>query len=103
MLTKLVTARHLVYWAASLADSGRNEYFFAASLAKAYATEAAEWNAIKAISVHGGVGVMTDSHIERMLRDAEITKVYEGSNEIQRLIIIRQLLKQTLGFDVMGM
>jgi alkylation response protein AidB-like acyl-CoA dehydrogenase len=103
MLMKLVTARHLVYWAACLADDGRSEYLIAASLAKAYATEAAEWAAIKAISIHGGVGVMIESHIERMLRDAEITKVYEGSNEIQRLLIIRQLIKQTLGFDVMGM
>jgi alkylation response protein AidB-like acyl-CoA dehydrogenase len=103
MLMKLVSARQLVYWAAYLADSGRKEYLIAASLAKAYATEAAEFAALKAISIHGGVGTVIDSHIERMLRDVEITKIYEGSNEIQRLVIIRQLLKQTLGFDVMGM
>lgn len=102
MLMKLVSARHLVYWAAYLADMGRTEYLIAASLAKAYATEAAEWATLKAISVHGGVGVMTESRIERMLRDVVITKIYEGSNEIQRLVIIRQLIKQTLGFDVMG-
>jgi len=103
MLMKLVSARHLVYWASCLADSGRKEYLIAASLAKAYATEAAEFAALKAISIHGGAGLVMDSHIERMLRDVEITKVYEGSNEIQRLVIIRQLLKQTLGFDLMGM
>ncbi|HVP22884.1 MAG TPA: acyl-CoA dehydrogenase family protein [Conexivisphaerales archaeon] len=102
MLMKLVSARHMVYWASCLADAGRKEYLIAASMAKAYATEAAEFAAIKAISIHGGVGVVMDSHIERMLRDVEITKVYEGSNEIQRLVIIRQLLRQTLGFDPMG-
>ena len=101
MLMKLVTARQLVYWAAYLADSGKKEYLIAASLAKAYATEAAEFCALKSISIHGGVGVVTDSHIERMLRDVEITKIYEGSNEIQRLVIIRQLLRQTLGVDIM--
>jgi len=103
MLMKLISARQLVYWAANLADQGRKEYLVAASLAKAYATEAAEWAALKSISVHGGVGVVTESHIERMLRDVEITKVYEGSNEIQRLVIVRQLLKQTLGYDSPGM
>jgi alkylation response protein AidB-like acyl-CoA dehydrogenase len=103
MLMRLVSARQLVYWASYLADLGKKEYLIAASLAKAYATEAAEFAALKAISIHGGVGVVTDSHIERMLRDVEITKIYEGSNEIQRLVIIRQLMKQTLGFDPMGM
>jgi len=103
MLMKLVTSRQLVYWASYLADSGRKEYLIAASLAKAYATEAAEFCALKAISIHGGVGVVVDSHIERMLRDVEITKIYEGSNEIQRLVIIRQLIRQTMGFDPMGM
>ncbi len=102
MLMKLVSARQLVYWASYLADCGRKEYLIAASLAKAYSTEAAEFAALKAISIHGAAGVVTDSHIERMLRDVEITKVYEGSNEIQRLVIIRQLIKQTMGFDPMG-
>jgi alkylation response protein AidB-like acyl-CoA dehydrogenase len=71
-------------------------------MAKAYATEAVEFAALGAISIHGGAGLVVDSHIERMLRDVEITKVYEGSNEIQRLVMIRQLIKQTLAFDPMG-
>jgi alkylation response protein AidB-like acyl-CoA dehydrogenase len=103
MAMKLVSSRQLVYWAATLADSGRDEYKFAASLAKAYATEAAEWAAEKAISVYGGAGVIVETQVERFLRDAEITKVYEGSNEIQRLVIIRQLLKLSLGVDVTSM
>jgi len=103
MTMKLISARHLVYWAATLADQNRDEYKFAASLAKAYATEAAEWVALKAISIFGGAGVITETGIERFLRDVEITKVYEGANEIQRLIIIRQLLKLTLGVDITSM
>ncbi|MEM3267726.1 MAG: acyl-CoA dehydrogenase family protein, partial [Conexivisphaerales archaeon] len=100
MLMKLASARHLVYWAAYLADSGRQEYILAASLAKAYATEAAEWLAEKTISIFGGAGVIVETQVERFLRDVEITKIYEGANEIQRLVIIRQLLKQTLGVDI---
>ncbi|MEM3803303.1 MAG: acyl-CoA dehydrogenase family protein [Conexivisphaerales archaeon] len=103
MLMKLVSARHLVYWAATLADQNREEYKFAASLAKAYATEAAEWAAMKAINIYGGAGVITETGIERYLRDVEITKIYEGANEIQRLVIIRQLLKLTLGVDITSM
>lgn len=103
MVMKLVSARQLVYWSATLADQGREEYKFAASLAKAYATEAAEWAAEKAISIYGGAGVIIETQIERFLRDVEITKVYEGANEIQRLVIIRQLLKLSLGVDVMSM
>ncbi|MEM0075695.1 MAG: acyl-CoA dehydrogenase family protein [Conexivisphaerales archaeon] len=100
MLMKLASARHLVYWAAYLADLGRQEYMLAASLAKAYATEAAEWLAEKTISIFGGAGVIVETQVERFLRDVEITKIYEGANEIQRLVIIRQLLKQTLGVDI---
>jgi alkylation response protein AidB-like acyl-CoA dehydrogenase len=103
MAMKLVSARQLVYWSATLADQGREEYKFAASLAKAYATEAAEWIAEKAISIYGGAGVIVETQVERFLRDVEITKVYEGANEIQRLVIIRQLLKLSLGVDVMSM
>lgn len=103
MAMKLVSARHLVYWAATLADQKREEYKFAASLAKAYATEAAEWAAMKTINIYGGAGVITETGIERFLRDVEITKIYEGANEIQRLVIIRQLLKITLGVDISSM
>lgn len=101
MLIRLTEARHLVYWAASLADAGRTEYQLAASMAKASATESAEWIAEKAINIFGGAGVIVETQVERFLRDVEITKVYEGANEIQRLVIIRQLIKQTLGVDVL--
>jgi len=100
MYMKLQAARLLTYWAATLADKGRPEFVVAASLAKAYATEAAEWIARQAIQIHGGYGVDFETGVERYLRDAIITTIYEGTNEIQRLIIVRQLLRQAFGLKI---
>ncbi|MCE4621385.1 MAG: acyl-CoA dehydrogenase family protein, partial [Desulfurococcales archaeon] len=97
MYIKLEAARLLTYWAATLADKGKREFVIAASLAKAFATEAAEWIARQAIQIHGGYGVDTEMGIERYLRDAIITTIYEGTNEIQRLTIVRQLVRQVFG------
>jgi len=100
MYMKLEAARLLTYWAASLADQGRSEFIIAASLAKAFATEAAEWIARQAIQIHGGYGVDTEMGVERYLRDAIITTIYEGTNEIQRLTIVRQLVRQAFGLKI---
>lgn len=100
MYMKLESARLLTYWAASLADKGKREFIVAASLAKAYATEAAEWIARQAIQIHGGYGVDWETGVERYLRDAIITTIYEGTNEIQRLTIIRQLVRQAFGMKI---
>lgn len=100
MYIRLEAARLLTYWAASLADQGRREYVIASSLAKAYATEAAEWIARQAIQVHGGVGVDEETGVARYLRDAVITTIYEGTNEIQRLTIVRQLVRQAFGLKI---
>jgi alkylation response protein AidB-like acyl-CoA dehydrogenase len=100
MYMRLQAARLLTYWAATLADKGRPEFVVAASLAKAYATEAAEWIARQAIQIHGGYGVDFETGVERYLRDAIITTIYEGTNEIQRLIIVRQLLRQAFGLKI---
>ena len=100
MYIKLEAARLLTYWAATLADKGRKEFVIAASLAKAFATEAAEWIARQAIQVHGGYGVDTEMGVERYLRDAIITTIYEGTNEIQRLTIVRQLVRQAFGLKI---
>jgi alkylation response protein AidB-like acyl-CoA dehydrogenase len=72
----------------------------AASLAKLFATEAAERAALKGIEIHGGVGVMVDGMVERFLRDTQIMKIYEGTSEIQRLVIVRHLVKKVFGFEV---
>jgi alkylation response protein AidB-like acyl-CoA dehydrogenase len=93
MYIKLQTARLLTYWAATLVDKDRPEYALASSMAKAYASEAAEWIARQAIQIHGGYGVDFETGVERYLRDAIIGTIVEGTSEIQRLIIVRQLLK----------
>jgi alkylation response protein AidB-like acyl-CoA dehydrogenase len=101
MLTELQAARLLTYWAATLADNNREEAVFASSMAKTYATEVAEKVANMAIKIHGGVGVDKETGVEHYLRDAIITTIYEGTNDIQRLTTIRQLIKKTLGIDVL--
>lgn len=100
MYMKLQAARLLTYWAATLADRGKPEFVVAASIAKAYATEAAEWIARQAIQIHGGYGVDFETGVERYLRDAIITTIYEGTNEIQRLVIVRQMLRQAFGLKI---
>lgn len=101
MLRDLEAARLLTYWAAYLLNKGLDERsIIAASLAKLFATEAAERAALRAIEIHGGMGVAVDGMVERFLRDTQIMKIYEGTSEIQRLVIIRHLVRKVLGFEV---
>ena len=100
MYMRLEASRLLTYWAASLADEGKREFIVAASLAKAFATETAEWVARQAVQIHGGYGVDVETGVERYLRDAIITTIYEGTNEIQRLTIVRQLVRQAFGLKI---
>ncbi len=100
MYMRLEASRLLTYWAASLADQGRPDFITAASLAKTFATESAEWIARQAVQIHGGYGVDFETGVERYLRDAIITTIYEGTNEIQRLTIVRELLRQAFGEKV---
>jgi len=97
MLTKIEAARLLTYWAASLADRGDRRFVIAASIAKTFATEVAEEVANMAIKVHGGVGLDAETGVERYLRDALITTIYEGTNDIQRITIVRQLVRELFG------
>ncbi len=100
MLIKLEAARLLVYWAATLANQKRREYVMAASLAKTFATEVAEEASAHAIKIHGGYGVDVETGVERYLRDTLITTIYEGTNDIQRLNIIRELMRQVFGAPI---
>ena len=93
MMAKIFSARLLTYLAAKLADEDRKEYTFAASLAKFYATEAAEEVISEAINLHGGVGVIRETGVERFLRSVKITQIYEGANNIQKLVAYRQLVR----------
>ena len=97
-LTEVNTARLLTYWAASLFDRGaENEANIAASMAKFYVTEKV---AIRAIIVHGGYGVATSTGVERVLRDVEVMKIYEGINDIQKLTILRENARRLLGLKL---
>ena len=94
MATELEAARLLVYRAAIKKDNGAPDVTLAASMAKLYATEAA-WRAIdQAVQIHGGVGVMKGSTVERLYREIRPLRIYEGTSEIQKLVISRFLQKK---------
>jgi len=93
MATEIEAARLMVYKAAHLKDKNRR-YKKEASMAKLFASEVAMRATTKAIQIHGGYGYTKDYPVERMFRDAKLTEIGEGTSEIQRLIIARELLKQ---------
>ena len=95
MATQLEAARLLVYRAAIKKDNNAPDVTLAASMAKLYATEAA-WSIIdQALQIHGGIGVIKGMATERLYREIRPLRIYEGTTEIQKLIISRYLLKQT--------
>jgi butyryl-CoA dehydrogenase len=92
MHVKLTNARYQTYHAAAKKDAGEN-YIMESAMAKLYASEAATWITHKGIQIFGGYGYTTEYPMERFYRDARITEIYEGTSEIQRLIISSMLLK----------
>ncbi len=92
MATQIEAARMLVYRAAWLKDQGKS-YNRAAAMAKVYASEVAMATTVEAVQVHGGYGFVKEYHVERLMRDAKITQIYEGTSEIQRLVISRSINK----------
>jgi len=92
MATQIECARLLVYKAASLKDAGEN-YDLASSMAKLYASEVAMKQAVEAVQIHGGYGFVKEYHVERLMRDAKITQIYEGTSEVQKIVISRSILK----------
>lgn len=92
MATKIEAARLLVYKAARLKDEHK-DYVQAAAMAKLFASEVAMWAATEAVQIHGGYGYVKEFHVERLMRDAKITQIYEGTSEIQKLVIARELQK----------
>lgn len=95
MATEIEAARLLVYRAARMKDMGL-DFSTAAAMAKLYASETAMRTTIEAVQIHGGYGYVKEYHVERLMRDAKITQIYEGTSEIQRLVISRALLKGEL-------
>jgi butyryl-CoA dehydrogenase len=92
MATRIEAARLLVYQAAALKDAGK-PYVTEASMAKLFASETGNWVTDKAIQIHGGMGYCRDVPVERMHRDAKLMEIGEGTSEIQRLVIAREILK----------
>ncbi len=95
MWTRIEASRLLLYKAAWLKDTGQ-EYYWASSMAKMYASETAMWVTTKAIQVMGSTGYSRETKAQRLFRDAKVTEIYEGTNEIQRLILSRKLMKEVL-------
>ena len=92
MATQIEGARLLVYKAAALKDSGEN-YDLASSMAKLYASDVAMKQTVEAVQIHGGYGFVKEYHVERLMRDAKITQIYEGTSEVQKIVISRSILK----------
>jgi alkylation response protein AidB-like acyl-CoA dehydrogenase len=93
MATELEAAKLLTLQAASLRDEGK-PYIKEASMAKLFASKVAVSNSLEAVQIHGGYGYVREYHVERFLRDSKITEIYEGTSEIQRLVIARELQKE---------
>jgi alkylation response protein AidB-like acyl-CoA dehydrogenase len=92
MHTRINAARLMILHAAKMRDAGL-PCLSEASQAKLYASELAEWVCSKAIQIHGGYGYLEDYPVERFYRDARITQIYEGTSEVQRMVITRELAK----------
>ncbi|SFG46790.1 Acyl-CoA dehydrogenase [Desulfotomaculum arcticum] len=92
MATRIDAARLLVYRAAYLKDNGQ-PYSKESAMAKLYASECAMWVTTKAVQIFGGYGYTREYPVERMMRDAKITEIYEGTSEVQRIVIAANVLK----------
>jgi len=92
MATEIDAARLLCLKSAWLKDNGKN-YDKASAMAKVFASEVAMKTTVEAVQVHGGYGFVKEYHVERLMRDAKITQIYEGTSEIQRIVISRSILK----------
>ena len=92
MATRIEAARLLCLKAAYEKDQ-KKDYTLSASMAKVFASETAMWVTVEAVQVHGGYGFVKEYHVERLMRDAKITQIYEGTSEVQRIVISRSILK----------
>jgi alkylation response protein AidB-like acyl-CoA dehydrogenase len=93
MATEIEAARLLVYKAAWMKDQGMN-YDEASAMAKLYASTVAMKHTVEAVQIHGGYGFVKEYHVERMMRDAKITQIYEGTSEVQKIVISRSALSK---------
>ncbi|TLP78768.1 acyl-CoA dehydrogenase [Maribacter sp. ACAM166] len=91
MHTEIQAARLLVYQAALDKDNGK-DYTLSGAMAKLYASKVAMETTVEAVQIYGGNGFVKDYHVERLMRDAKITQIYEGTSEIQKIVISRSIL-----------
>jgi alkylation response protein AidB-like acyl-CoA dehydrogenase len=95
MATDIEAARLLVYRSAWLKDQNLN-FDQSAAMAKLFASDTAMKHTIEAVQIHGGYGFVKEYHVERLMRDAKITQIYEGTSEVQRIVISRNVLNGEL-------
>jgi alkylation response protein AidB-like acyl-CoA dehydrogenase len=91
MATDYEASKLMVYRAARIKDAGE-DYTTAAAMAKLFASDAAMKHTVEAVQIHGGYGFVKEYHVERLMRDAKITQIYEGTSEIQKMVIARSIL-----------
>ncbi len=101
MATEIEAAKLMVYRSAWLKDRDL-DYNAASAMAKLYASEVAMKQTVEAVQVHGGYGYVREYHVERLMRDAKITQIYEGTSEVQRIVISRNILKGQLYLPTFG-
>lgn len=101
MATDIEAAKLLVYRAAWLKDQGM-DFGPASAMAKLFASETAMKHSVEAVQIHGGYGYVKEYHVERLMRDAKITQIYEGTSEVQRIVISRNILKGQLYIPIWG-
>ena len=92
MATRIEAARLLCFNAAFDKDQKR-DYTLSSSMAKVFASDLAMWASVEAVQIHGGYGYVKEYHVERLMRDAKITQIYEGTSEVQRIVISRSILR----------
>jgi alkylation response protein AidB-like acyl-CoA dehydrogenase len=100
MATDIEAAKLMVYRAAWLKDQDK-DYDAASAMAKLYASEVAMKHTVEAVQIHGGYGFVKEYHVERLMRDAKITQIYEGTSEVQRIVISRNVINGNLYLPIM--
>ncbi len=101
MATEIEAAKLMVYRSAWLKDQHAN-YDSASAMAKLFASEVAMRHTVEAVQIHGGYGFVKEYHVERLMRDAKITQIYEGTSEVQRIVISRNVLKGQLYIPILA-
>jgi butyryl-CoA dehydrogenase len=97
MATEIEAARALIYATARMIDSGAKDVASASAMAKLFASDMAMRVTVDAVQIMGGYGYMKEYPVEKYMRDAKITQIYEGTNQIQRQVIALALIKQSSG------